>query len=88
MDVPLVLFPNVILFAEIDQVGDRLGGEELETIDDFNLGGELAANLEKHSGTDQWNDVSHGHSGALLPPRRAEFVIERIALYHHDEKCM
>jgi hypothetical protein len=35
--VPFVLFPDVILFAEIDKVGDGFGGEQLKTIDHVDL---------------------------------------------------
>ena len=33
----LVLLPDVVLFAEVDEVDDGLGGEEEEGVDDFDL---------------------------------------------------
>ena len=33
----LVLLPNVVFLAEVDQIDDRLGGEEEERVDDFDL---------------------------------------------------
>lgn len=37
--VPLVLLANVILLAQVDEVSDGFGGEELETVDDVDLDG-------------------------------------------------
>lgn len=34
---PLVLASHVVLFGEVDEVDDRLGGEQLEVVDDFDL---------------------------------------------------
>jgi hypothetical protein len=34
---PLVLLPNIILFAEIDEDSYRFGGKQLKRIDDFDL---------------------------------------------------
>ena len=33
----LVLLPDVVLFAKIDEVYDRLGGKQKQWIDDFDL---------------------------------------------------
>ena len=35
--VPFVLLANVILLAQVDEVGDGFSGEELETVDDVDL---------------------------------------------------
>lgn len=35
--VPLVLFADVVLLAEIDEVSDGLGGQQGEAVDDLNL---------------------------------------------------
>jgi len=35
---PLVLFADVIAFGEVDEVGDGFGSEELEAVDDVDLG--------------------------------------------------
>jgi hypothetical protein len=35
----LVLLPEVVLLGEVDKVDDGLGGEELERVDNFDLGG-------------------------------------------------
>jgi hypothetical protein len=37
--VPLVLFADVVLLAEIDEVSDGLGGQQGEAVDDLNLRG-------------------------------------------------
>ena len=36
-DIPFVLLANVILLTQVDEVGDRLGSEELETVDNVDL---------------------------------------------------
>lgn len=35
--LPLVLFPDVILFAQIDEIGDWFGGKQLKAVDDIDL---------------------------------------------------
>ena len=37
---PLILLANVVLFAEVDEVCDRLGGEKMEGVDELDLRGE------------------------------------------------
>ena len=36
--IPLVLLTDVILLAEVDEVNDWLGGEQLQAVDDVDLG--------------------------------------------------
>ena len=35
--IPFVLLANVVLLAQVDEVGDGLGSEELQTVDDVDL---------------------------------------------------
>ena len=37
---PLILLANIVLFTEVDEVGDGLGGEKVKGVDELNLGGE------------------------------------------------
>jgi len=36
-NAPLILFPDVILFAQVDEVGNRLGGEKGHRVNDIYL---------------------------------------------------
>ena len=36
--IPFVLLANVVLLAQVDEVGDGFGSEELETVNNIDLG--------------------------------------------------
>lgn len=39
---PLILLADVVPFAKVDEIGDRLSGEEVEGVDELNLNDGLA----------------------------------------------
>lgn len=74
MSVPLVLLADVILLAEVHEVGDGLGSKELETVDDIDLWGILGQHLVKVSvrdGEDQSKNVLISILGRYSRHRRA-----------------
>ena len=84
--VPFVLFADVVLLTEIDEIGDGLGGQQGEAIDNLNL--RIILNI---STCQEYEDTKGQRvekisldSGALLPPQRAGlfeqslfFIVER-----------
>lgn len=89
MYIPLVLLTDVVLLAEVHEVGDGLGSKELEAVDDIDLCGILSQRLAKVSirdGEDQSKKCSHKHNGALLPPSKS-WVIESWTLCHQGRRA-
>jgi len=86
LDIPLVLLTDIVLLAQVDEVGDGFGCEELKAIDDINLRKPSQQNkTQKKFMRESEEKCSQWHIGALLPPRRAG-LIELAALYHHKKK--
>ena len=85
MDAPLVLLPDVVSLAQVNEVCDRFSGKEHETIDDFDLKRNKVSYEHQRLGTRSEGPSSHWHFGALLPPRRAGFS-SKCALCHRQEE--
>lgn len=66
-DGPFILFPDVILFAEVYQVCDRFCGEELEGIDDINLRTRQIPNLNWKIRFGKQCNTSPGRGGRGFP---------------------
>lgn len=77
MNPPFILFPNVVLLAQIDEIGYRFSSEELKTVDDINLI-KLVSTWALAKQSNERNEAKESDSkfiskeyGALLPPQRA-----------------
>lgn len=81
--LPLVLFADVVLLAEIDEVSDGLGSQQGEAVDDLNLRVIMSIQYALRQSGGHEKSESHKISldnGALLPPQRAG-LFERLLFF-------